>query len=347
MTDGTGTGQGGPTAYGGEPDWVALAERHERDTRRRKRIRVIAAVAAATAAIGAITTTAVLVSGSGSGHRGDRTSTVIDGLDHPSPTALASDSPTAPGSPSAPGSPAASSSASASAATSAAASADASTGAGSSGSASRSPAAGSAHPGTAASPQPAPAGAPPAPGPAPAPAPAAKDPLTLISDVHTDGAPLDPGSLFPAASLAVNGKTWTRIALDSVTPCWKATTGGLGDVISGQPDCQTMLRATYANGDSAVTIGVAVFNTKTQADAAQAAYKGQIQGLVTADSISFCTSAGCASSHGEIGRYGYYSVSGTLKPGGTQQDAAATAAGPGLADYARTRLLARGQAAAG
>lgn len=301
-----------------EPDWIALADRHERETRRRKRIRAIVAAAAATAVVGGITATAVLVSGSAA-RPTDRTATVIDGVGPRSPSAAST------------GSPGTGSSASAS------------------GSASPAP---SATAGQSASPRPASSGpvaqpAPPAP-PVPAPSTAApKDPLTLISDVHTDTAPLDPATLFAADTLQANGATWTKLEVKAASPCWKETTGGLGDVIAN--GCGSLLLATYTNGYSSVTIGVAVFDTKSLADQAQAAYKGQIQGVAPAGTIAFCTSAGCANTHGAIGRYDYYSVSGTRKPGRPSDalaDPVATAAGPVLADYARTRLLARGQAAA-
>ncbi|MDH6113989.1 hypothetical protein P3T36_002810 [Kitasatospora sp. MAP12-15] len=256
-----------------EPDWAALAERHDRDTRRRKRLRLLTAGGVATAAVAAITVTAVVVSG-GSGH-GSRTggaSTAIDAVGGRTPPTSASTS------------------------------------------ASPSPATGPSTP---------------------------ADPLTLISDARTDTAPLDPAALFAAGTLSSGGRIWTRMALDSVTPCWKATTGGLGNVLAAQ-NCQTVLRATYASGAGAVTVGVAVFAGKEQATAAQQASKGQLQGLVPTGAVSFCTAAGCANTHGTIGRYTYYSVSGTLKPGGTAPDADAAAAGPVFADYASTRLLARG-----
>ncbi|GAA2803926.1 hypothetical protein GCM10010441_30890 [Kitasatospora paracochleata] len=172
-------------------------------------------------------------------------------------------------------------------------------------------------------------------------APTTLDPLTAISSAATDTAPLDPGSLFPAATLSIGGRTWTRLTDAATATCWQATTGGLGDVLAAQ-NCRTLLRVTYTSGSSAVTIGVAVLDGKAQADAANAAHQGQVQGLVKAGSTAWCITAGCANTHAAIGRYGYYTVSGTVKPGGNTADPVATAAGPGFADYARTRLLARG-----
>ncbi|MFE0462006.1 hypothetical protein ACFW1A_22430, partial [Kitasatospora sp. NPDC058965] len=168
------------------------------------------------------------------------------------------------------------------------------------------------------------------------------DPLTVISSAATDTAPLDPATLFAAATLTADGKTWTRLTTRTDTTCWQATTGHLGDVLAAS-NCRALYRATYTSGSSAVTVGIAVTDSKAQADAAIAANKGQIQGLVPTGSASFCVSDGCGSTHASVGRYDYYTVQGTVKPGGNTPDAAANAAAPTLAAYARTQLLARGQ----
>jgi hypothetical protein len=145
-----------------------------------------------------------------------------------------------------------------------------------------------------------------------------------------------------ADHLAVGGRSWTRLTTASTVPCWKATTGGLGDVLAPQ-GCRTMLRATYTSGSSAVTVGVAVLDTRAQADAAAAGHRGQVQGLVPSGHTSYCTGPGCAETHGSVGRYDYYTVSGTVKPGGNTADAVAAAAQADFAAYARSRLLARGR----
>ncbi|MFC8449937.1 hypothetical protein [Kitasatospora sp. NPDC057223] len=329
-----------------EPDWAALADDNEREARRRKRVRVIGAAVAATVVVGAITATAVSVAGGGRDTPG---AAAVAG---PSPAAGTQGFVSGPDTPP----PAAPADASATAATGATGTAPASPSA----SAAPSPGRTSAKPGASASPArssagtpagaPATAAQPPAAAttaapPAPAP-PAPRDPLTLISDLSTDTAPLDPGTLFAATSVNVGGRTWTRVVTDSNPTCWQTTTGGLGDVISAQ-SCRLVVRATYASGNSAVTVGVAVFDHKAQADAAQQAYKGQIQGLAKPGGIHWCISAGCPGTHAVIGRYGYYTVSGTLNPGNNTADAVATAAGPDFAARASAALLARGQAAAG
>jgi hypothetical protein len=289
-----------------EPDWAALADRHQSENRRRRRLTIVAAVAGV-AVVGGLVATAVVVSGHGS--RDDAravaattgTGASPDGSAGPAgavATAIASAAGSRPASssPSRPASASASASRSASKRPTATASASS----------------------------------------------RATDPLTAISQAGTDTAPLTAAGLFSARTLTIDGYTWTRTLTGSTSPCWKATTGGLGDVLAVS-ECQVLLRATYVSGSSAVTVGVAVFDHKAQADIAERDSHGQIQGLTAAGSISFCTSAGCVNTHAAVGRYGYFTVSGSVKTGGTTADAVATAAGPDLATYAHGRLLQRGK----
>ncbi|MFE2721230.1 hypothetical protein [Kitasatospora sp. NPDC059327] len=328
------------------PDWAALAEQHDEEIRRRKRLRVIGASVLATALIGGMTATAIQVSGSG---RDDRPSGAV--TLRPGPTTDPAVAPTGPTGSATGAPPAVATTAPTSPGASAAApgGTSATPSAGKSGSRPSGVATTPGKPAASATQGAPPPAAPPVAPPVTAPAPtggAPRDPLTVISEAVTDTAPLDPGTLFAAPSLTVGGRTWNRVVTGSTDTCWQATTGGLGDVISGQA-CRRLLRATYTSGDSAVTVGVAVFDHAPQADAAGQSHKGQVQGLTTPGGIAWCVSAGCANTHTTIGRYGYYTVSGTYRPGGTTQDVAATAAGPELAAYARTRLLARGQAVVG
>ncbi|GAA2261152.1 hypothetical protein GCM10010430_51660 [Kitasatospora cystarginea] len=75
-----------------QPDWAALAERHEQEVRRRKQIRVVAAGVAATAAIGGIIATVVQISGSEGNAAHPAASGVnrVDGAHSPSVDANAS-----------------------------------------------------------------------------------------------------------------------------------------------------------------------------------------------------------------------------------------------------------------
>jgi hypothetical protein len=281
-----------------------MADQHERETRRRRQLRVVGGAVAAVLVVGGVTATAVTVSGS-SGGKDTAAGTATTGASAPAAPGDGSDPVVVGTAPGTSGSPSAS-------AASAAASPSGTAGGRPSGRAS--------------------AGASSA---------APTDPLTRISSAATDTAPLDPAAMF-ADRLTVGGRVWTRLTTASTVPCWKATTGGLGDVLAPQ-GCRTMLRATYTSGSSAVTVGVAVLDTRAQADAAAAGYRGQVQGLVPSGHTSYCTGPGCANTHGSVGRYDYFTVAGTVKPGGNTADATAAAAQGDFAGYARSRLLARGQ----
>ncbi|MFJ5921525.1 hypothetical protein ACIQF6_02835 [Kitasatospora sp. NPDC092948] len=321
MTNGWGTNQGGPGRPQGpafppqiqldEPDWAALADEHEREQTRRKRLMATGGIVAAVVAVGGI----AAVAATAGPNKPDAKQGAVVEVASQQPTASTSDGPDGPPVDSPSPSPGDSASPSASA-----------SGSPSPG-ASRSPAKSASKPATS---------APPAkPGP--------PDPLTVISAAATDTAPITPGGVLPAGSLQINGKTWTRLTDDLNPTCYHTTTGNLGDVLAAQ-SCRAVLRVTYTSGNSAVTVGIAVMDSKAQADAVMTGFKGQLQGLVPSGHTSYCTSPGCTGTHAAIGRYAYFTVSGTVSPGGTTADAAATAAGPALADYARAQLLARGTA---
>ncbi|MFJ8477649.1 hypothetical protein [Kitasatospora sp. NPDC094011] len=171
------------------------------------------------------------------------------------------------------------------------------------------------------------------------------DPSKPIWEATTDPAPQDAGALFSAQQLTVNGATWNRtmVALDQ--PCWdgNSTTGGLGKVL-GDQGCQKVLRATYVSGDSAVTVGVAVFDHKIQAETAMKNYAGQLKGLPAAGAPAFCANPGCTNTHNSLGRYASFTVEGSAK-GGNNPDATATAAASGFSEYVKGQLLQRAKAA--
>ncbi|MGW3072817.1 hypothetical protein [Kitasatospora sp. NPDC001132] len=171
------------------------------------------------------------------------------------------------------------------------------------------------------------------------------DPSKPIWEAATDPAPQDAGALFSALQVTINGATWNRtvVALDS--PCWdgNSTTGGLGKVL-GDQGCQQVLRATYVSGESAVTVGVAVFDRKLQAETALKNFTGQLKGAPAAGAPAFCAGAGCTGTHNSLGRYGYFTVEGSAK-GGNAPDATATAAASGFAEHVKGQLLKRAKAA--
>ncbi|MFD5465504.1 hypothetical protein ACFWIQ_22125 [Kitasatospora sp. NPDC127059] len=171
------------------------------------------------------------------------------------------------------------------------------------------------------------------------------DPSKPIWEVATDPAPQDAGALFSALQVTINGATWNRTVVSLDQPCWdgNSTTGGLGKVL-GDQGCQKVLRATYVSGDSAVTVGVAVFDHKIQAETAMKNFTGQLKGLPAPGAPAFCANPGCTGAHGSLGRYAYFTVEGTAK-GGNTPDATATAASSGFAEHVKGQLLQRAKSA--
>ncbi|MFE7636522.1 hypothetical protein ACFU7Z_21045 [Kitasatospora sp. NPDC057518] len=171
------------------------------------------------------------------------------------------------------------------------------------------------------------------------------DPSKPIWEAATDPAPQDAGALFSALQVTINGATWNRTVVSLDSPCWdgNSTTGGLGKVL-GDQGCQQVLRATYVSGDSAVTVGVAVFEHKLQAETALKNFAGQLKGAPAPGSPAFCAGPGCTGTHNSLGRYGYFTVEGSAK-GGNAPDATATAAAAGFTEHVKGQLLKRAKAA--
>jgi hypothetical protein len=90
------------------------------------------------------------------------------------------------------------------------------------------------------------------------------NPLAVISDAHKDTAPITPASLFPGDRVTVQGRTYAKATTDSTSSCADAAAGGLGGVLADN-GCRKLLRATYTRGGVAVTVGIAVFDTKPRA----------------------------------------------------------------------------------
>ncbi len=166
-------------------------------------------------------------------------------------------------------------------------------------------------------------------------------PLQVISNAGTDTAPLSTATLYTAATLEVNGQTFTLAATDTDNPCWKGTTGGLGNILAPH-DCLELLRATYVSGRNAVTVGIAVFDSAQQAAGVLPQYQGEIQSLVRGSVPSFCVGVSCPLTHAAVGRYDYFTIAGTTDNRAATGDTLAVASGQALASYAYDRLMARG-----
>jgi hypothetical protein len=110
-----------------------------------------------------------------------------------------------------------------------------------------------------------------------------------------------------------------------------------------------MMRVTYTQGDVAVTVGVAVFDTEAQAAKAkqQADKKSIIRSLSGGGVKSFCTGAVCRSTTNSYGRYAYFTVAGfTDGKDVTEKTTEVFKAGDDLAEFAFRQIRRRGEAQA-
>lgn len=181
---------------------------------------------------------------------------------------------------------------------------------------------------------------------APVAPPPPQDPRAFISSAEKDKAPLTTGTLFPDAKPALSGRTYQRTATAATTDCASVTQGALGSVLSSN-GCRQVLRATYVRDGVAVTVGVAVFDTKAAADKAKAQSAGNIAALSGDGAAAFCHATACRLTANAEGRYAYFTVAGNAdnKPV-SADDTTALNAGRDISTYAFGRILARGRAAA-
>ncbi|MEV7117826.1 hypothetical protein [Kitasatospora griseola] len=167
-----------------------------------------------------------------------------------------------------------------------------------------------------------------------------------LSRVSTDKAPLSAEGLFPNATLTVDGQTLNRVATEHGDTCSAETNNGLGSVLSTE-NCQDMYLATYLSDKSAITVGIAVFDTKPQADRVKSKVAGNVKALRTNSTPRFCPKlAECATSNDSFGRYAVFTLGGNvdLSPV-TDSTPAVKSAAAGVLKKAVDDLKARGQAA--
>jgi hypothetical protein len=164
-----------------------------------------------------------------------------------------------------------------------------------------------------------------------------------LAQGSTDKAPLSPDTLFPDATVTVDGRTYTRSAVDASTNCGDGSTNGLGPQLDAQ-QCRFVYRATYTSDSSLITLGYFVFDDQVQASKVDGALKGNVRPLVTDPIPHFCgdTSA-CALSHKSLGRYIYMVVAGSKAQGtATPGDPAVKQAAADVFKNAENTLMARG-----
>ena len=171
------------------------------------------------------------------------------------------------------------------------------------------------------------------------------NPITLLSGAGTDSAPLDAAELFAGRTFAFDKQSYTR-ALTTDSACSAAATPSLAAVLAHN-GCRTVLRATYADGTTAVTVGVAVFDNAAQARAVKQQTTGNLLPLSGGGLPSFCRLVVCRLTTNAVGRYAYFTVAGYTdgKPV-PASDTTAYTAGAAMNQLAFDGLLARAQSEA-
>ncbi|MEU3418222.1 hypothetical protein ACOZGD_20910 [Streptomyces murinus] len=193
-----------------------------------------------------------------------------------------------------------------------------------------------------------PHGSPTAPSFAPTSAPPPLDPKVFISSAKKDTAPLSPATLFPDARLTMGSTVYKKGATGDTTSCAAAAGGSLPKILAAD-GCTRVMRATYTNGDIAVTVGVALFDTEAQATKArqQTDDHSIVRALPGKGVAAFCDGATCRSTRNAYGRYAYFTLAGfTSGKNVTTKDTAVFRAGDDVAEFTFQQIHRRGQAQA-
>ncbi|MFD4558109.1 hypothetical protein ACFWP5_27965 [Streptomyces sp. NPDC058469] len=183
---------------------------------------------------------------------------------------------------------------------------------------------------------------------APTSAPPPLDPEEFISSKAKDTAPLSPATLFPGTQLTVASTVYKKGPTADTTNCASVASGTLPKLLTAN-GCTRLMRVTYAKGNIAVTVGVALFDTKAQATKAkgQADTKSAVKSLSGKGVKAFCDGSICRTTTNAYGRYAYFTVAGfTTGTDVTTKDTEVFTIGDDLAKFAFDQIHARGEAQA-
>ncbi|MER0241267.1 hypothetical protein AAHZ94_04355 [Streptomyces sp. HSW2009] len=139
--------------------------------------------------------------------------------------------------------------------------------------------------------------------------PAPISPLEVIADGKKDTAPITAAGLFPGDQAVIGGRSYTKGAITSTKDCGSVAQKALHPALTGN-GCRQVVRATYTRDGIAVTVGVAVFDTKAAAERAKETAGPFLATLPGAGVDRFCANTACRSSSNAIGRYGYFTTAG-------------------------------------
>jgi hypothetical protein len=171
------------------------------------------------------------------------------------------------------------------------------------------------------------------------------NPLDYLATAAKDTAPLTPATLFPAQQFLMGGRVYVKAGTAVTTKCATGARDALARELTAN-DCRTLVRATYANGGVAVTVGVAVFDDPAHAAKLRqvAQYVAPLGGSGVPD---FCHAVACRMTSNAVGRYAYFAIAG-LKNGKTitAKDTAALQCANDASNFAFQRIIQRGRDAA-
>ncbi|MGW8949866.1 hypothetical protein [Streptomyces sp. NPDC055709] len=176
---------------------------------------------------------------------------------------------------------------------------------------------------------------------APPPPPNPKD---FISSEAKDKAPISADTLFPGRKLTMGDRVYTKGPTARTTNCASATQGSLGTALRSH-GCDQVIRATYTKDGVAVTIGVAVFPTEAQAQAAVKKSARNIAPLSGSGVAGFCKGGPvCRFVGNSYGRYAYFTATGHLNGKSvTKGDTKAFQPGDDLAEFTFRQIVRRGE----
>ncbi|MGW2411518.1 hypothetical protein ACWCV5_04930 [Streptomyces tubercidicus] len=138
------------------------------------------------------------------------------------------------------------------------------------------------------------------------------NPRDYITDPKKDKAPLTPATLFPQKSMVVGEHSYPRTKTATAKDCTAAAQGPLVSSLSHN-GCRQLLRATYAKGGVAVTLGIAVFDSPAQAAKVMNENKANLMPLPGGGVPSdFCQGTKCRMATNATGRYAYFTIAGYL-----------------------------------
>lgn len=177
-------------------------------------------------------------------------------------------------------------------------------------------------------------------------APPPLDPMDFISSKAKDTAPLGAQILFPGTQLTVGDSVYKKGATDDTKSCSAVAAGALPKILTDS-GCTRFLRVSYAQGGTAATVGVAVFDSAAQATKAASKVntkKDSVRSLSGKGIKDFCTSAVCLSTANAYGRYAYFTITGfTSGKDMTDKDTAAFRVSDNLKNFTRNQIHKRGE----